>query len=130
MTASLPEIIERVEGASGERTYLIMSKKHTRPGDRWITFWRADDTGYAHRMDWFGLYHERDVMLHTGYYDNRSTTYAVPALFVSCRAVEGTDESGMAHRVPNTPRMWRKMVRAACRARALRARLATQEQQG
>jgi hypothetical protein len=101
----------------GEREYLIMSVKHTRPGDRWITFWRPNDAGYAYRMDWCGRYPEATVRAHSGYYDSIGNTFAVPADYVLPRAIESSDGSGRGLRVPNTPRMWRKMVRAAARAR-------------
>lgn len=112
------------EIAAPARDYLIMSGKHTRKGDRWITFWRAGDCGYAHRMDWCGRYGEAQVAGHASYYDNRCSTFAIPAGFVLARAIEGWDESGTAWRVPNTQNMWRKMVRAAAEARRRRAALA------
>jgi hypothetical protein len=127
MTA-LPKIIARVEAAECERTYMIMSVKHTRKGDCWITFWRPGSAGYAYRMDWCGIYPESAILADPYYYDSRHGTYAVPAEYVKARAIEARDESGPALRVPHTPRMWRKLVRAACRARVLRDRLATQEQ--
>lgn len=101
---------------------MIMSVKHTRPGHRWITFWRPNDAGYSFRMDWCGEYPESAIIRQPGYYDSVHGTYAVPAEYVRARAILGHDESGFAHRVPYTKRMWRKMVRAAARARATRAR--------
>ena len=118
MTATRAALLAHERPVGG---YLIMSAKHTRKSDRWITFWRPNNAGYAWRTDWMGLYEESAIVAHPGYYDNRSDTFAVPAAFVLARAVTSSDESGEALRVPNNRRMWEKMVRAAARARCARA---------
>jgi len=111
-------------GLALTESYVIMSVKHTRRADRWITFWRPDNAGYAWRMDWVGRYDADRVKEQPGYYDNSHGTYAIPAAFVEARAVECEDDSGVGFRVPNSSSMRRKMVRAAIRARVSRARAA------
>jgi len=63
--------------------YYIVSVNHTKREDRYITFWRCDDRGYAYPLSWSGKYAGEHVRAHLGYYNSGCATIAV-----SCEAVD------------------------------------------
>lgn len=57
--------------------FYIVSLKHTRRKDRYVTLWKPDDRGYCFRTSNAGRYAEGNVRAHLGYY-NSGTSIAVP----------------------------------------------------
>lgn len=39
-----------------EQEYNIISLKHTKPKDKWLTFWRSNSAGYCWFKEWVGSY--------------------------------------------------------------------------
>ena len=62
--------------------FYIVSVKWSRRTDKYITFWRPDDKGYAYPLSWSGKYSADNVMAHLGYYNNGDDTIAVPVEIV------------------------------------------------
>jgi hypothetical protein len=42
-------------------SYVIVSLKHTKPGDRYVSFWRPDGAGYCWPLAWAGAYSEEEA---------------------------------------------------------------------
>lgn len=59
------------------RDYYVISEKHTRRDNRYITLWGPDDKGYRFRASSAGRYAEAQVREHLGYY-NGGCNLAVP----------------------------------------------------
>jgi hypothetical protein len=58
--------------------YFIVSIKHTKKNDPYITLWNPSDAGYCHRVEVAGKYSYSDVMERINYYNNGVSTLAVP----------------------------------------------------
>jgi hypothetical protein len=66
-----------------EDVFYVVSLKHTHRRDRYITFWRPDDRGYAYPLSWSGKYPREHVAAHLGYYNT-----GCAAIAVRCEAVD------------------------------------------
>jgi hypothetical protein len=62
--------------------FYIVSLKWTKRDNKYITFWRDDDSGYSYPLSWSGRYPEARVMSNLGYYNNGDSTIAVPCSVV------------------------------------------------
>lgn len=60
----------------GDEFYVI-SVKHTRRSDLYITIWRPDDQGYCWALSNAGKYGRSRVMAHLGYYNSGCSNVAV-----------------------------------------------------
>ena len=72
--------------------YILVSVKHTAPGDDNITFWRPGDSGYTRDVHEAGKYN--NVPQDCDYHNNTTSTVAVPAKFIHTlmeKADNGTD---------------------------------------
>lgn len=67
--------------------FYIISVKHTRRDNRYITIWGPGDCGYKQRLNTAGRYDEHTVRAKLGYYNSGSSTIAVPAAVVERLAV-------------------------------------------
>jgi hypothetical protein len=55
------------------KTFFIVSPKHTIPSHRYITFWRANRSGYCWPLSWAGTYDEAEARA-----IDRDDAFAVP----------------------------------------------------
>ncbi|WP_191058542.1 hypothetical protein [Geminicoccus harenae] len=86
--------------------FYIISVKHTRSDQRYITLWGADDCGYKQRLNTAGRYTEDNVRARLGYYNSGSSTIAVPADVVERLAVDGDSRQFVgADPAPGVPRV-------------------------
>lgn len=69
--------------------FYIVSLKHTRREDRYITLWKPNDRGYCFRTTNAGRYSEDMVRAHLGYY-NTGCNIAVPCDVIDSRPVMTT----------------------------------------
>lgn len=102
-------------------TYIIVSAKHTKNGDRFVTLWGADNRGYTYSFTQCGRYSSEDVEGHSGYYDNGVSAFAVPAEIVAAHA-EPTIHPGSGDDLRILKRHYRSLVAAARRDRVARAK--------
>lgn len=58
--------------------YYLVSVKHTRKEDLYITFWRPDNAGYCYPLSWAGQYDEETIRAKPDYYNNLDDTFPVP----------------------------------------------------
>ncbi len=90
--------------------YYIVSLKHTRREDRYISFWRDRDAGYAYPLSWAGQYDAERVLERPQYYHNQDTTIAVRCELVDALGVApipGLIDGDAGPVVPNTPESWK-----------------------
>lgn len=98
--------------------FYIISVKHTRRDQRYITLWGADDCGYKQRLNTAGRYPEPAVRAKLGYYNSGSSTIAVPADVVERLSVgvppsefEGADPApGVPRVLFNTRDTWSELI--------------------
>jgi hypothetical protein len=57
--------------------YVLVSLKHTRPSDRYVTFWRPKAAGYCWPLSWAGAYTESEARAHSDSTPGEET-FAVP----------------------------------------------------
>lgn len=69
--------------------YYVISVKHTKRSDRYITLWGPDNAGYRLRLNTSGLYPEERVRANIGYYNSGCDAIAVPRDVVERLATEG-----------------------------------------
>lgn len=69
--------------------FYVISLKHTRRTDRYVTLWKPNDRGYCFRTTNAGRYAEEMVRAHLGYY-NSGTSIAVPCEVIDSRTVMTT----------------------------------------
>lgn len=67
--------------------YYIVSVKHTRKTDPYITFWRPDNAGYCYALSWAGQYDEATVKAKPDYYNNLEDSFPVPVAIVAPLAI-------------------------------------------
>ena len=65
----------------------IVSIKHTRRDQPYITFWRPEAKGYAWPLSWAARYSEAEVLAERNYYHRGDDTLAVPCMLVDALAV-------------------------------------------
>jgi hypothetical protein len=100
------------------QAYFIASVAHTQKADRYITFWRAENKGYAWPLSWSGKYSEEAVLQNMEYYNDGWHTIAVPADVVEKLAVgpgKGTVDNDAGPVVLNTPDNWDMLLQAVIR---------------
>lgn len=94
--------------------FYIVSVVHTPRRDRYITFWRPNDAGYAYPLSWSGKYSEADVRAHLSYYNDGDT------IAVRCDAVDplavaperGTIDNDAGPVVLNNKENWQTLIDA------------------
>jgi hypothetical protein len=69
--------------------FYVISLKHTRREDRYITLWKPNDRGYCFRTPNAGRYPEETIRAHLGYY-NTGTSIAVPCDIIDAITVMTT----------------------------------------
>lgn len=67
--------------------YYLVSVKHTRKNDPYITFWGPDDADYKWPLAWAGKYTEKQIRANPFYYNNRDSTFPVPVEIVKEMAI-------------------------------------------
>ncbi|WP_198387826.1 hypothetical protein [Burkholderia ubonensis] len=73
------------------REYYVISNKHTRRENRYVTLWCPDDKGYCFRTSNAGRYSEERVRAHLGYY-NSGCSIAVPCDIIDALTVMTTPD--------------------------------------
>lgn len=98
-------------------------------GNPYITFWRADNSGYAYPLSWSGKYDPETVAAGGSYYTTKHgrslTRFAVPCPVADRLSVAprpGTIDNDAGPVIENTPKNRRKLRRAATNAAAVTAR--------
>lgn len=105
-----------------EELYYIASLRHTRKADDFITFWRADNAGYAWPLQWAGQYNRASVEAEMDYYHNGDRSIAVPVGVVSSLAVppaSGKVDGDTGPVVMNTAENWKALIAAMICAPAI-----------
>lgn len=95
--------------------FFICSIVKTRREDRYITFWRPDDAGYAWPLSWAGEYSLERVNGNMAYYHNGERSVAVDRAAVEALAVDpapGDVDGNAGPVVLNTPENWAKIMLA------------------
>lgn len=91
----------------------IVSLKHTKRRDRYITIWRSDDAGYCYPLVWAGKYQKDDVLERPGYYNSGCSNVAVPCHVLDCIAIPpmpGEIDNDAGPVVPNNAESWRRIL--------------------
>lgn len=92
--------------------YYIASLKHTQRHQKWITFWRPNNSNYAWPLEWSGLYPEASVREQMYYYNSGVAAVAVRADIVAALAVPTVVDGHSVRCVPNTSASWNSMLDA------------------
>lgn len=91
-----------------EQLYYVVSVRHTKRADPYLTLWNPDDKGYCHRIEVAGKYAESHIAAHLDYYHSGCTNLAVICEVIDCMAVQSApgylDTPGLC--APNTHHMW------------------------
>ena len=88
----------------------IVSVKHTKRRDQYITVWRPNDSGYAYPLSWAGRYAEDLVLTKLGYYNSGCSAVAVPCEVLDRMAVPpspGMIDGDAGPVVFNNAKSWR-----------------------
>ncbi len=91
----------------------VVSIKHTKRRDAYITVWRPDDRGYAWSLGNAGRYPIDRIMSHLGYYNSGCSAVAVPCSVLDSLAVTpkpGMIDGDVGPVVLNTRAEWRKIL--------------------
>ena len=94
-----------------ERTFMVLSLKHTHRRHNAITLWRSNDSGYCWPLERAGIYAEALVLERLGYYNSGCSNIAVPADLVARLAVDieyDTREFGIC--LPNNAKTWKQLL--------------------
>jgi hypothetical protein len=81
--------------------YYIFSIKWTKPGDFMATWWREDDSGYCHRLDWAGKYMQEQIDEKPDYYNDGYATVAIPCEEVDKRILHVVEAGGWLYEYIN-----------------------------
>lgn len=88
--------------------YYVVSKKHTRDSEPYITLWNPNNAGYCGIIANAGLYSEKEISESQSYYNNDYSAIAVPVNVLDEIAVLSEtgyfDEDGYI--IPNTKEAW------------------------
>ena len=68
--------------------FYIVSIKHTKKSDLYVTFWRAECNGYAWPLAWAGKYTGKEISEKQDYFNNGTYSIAVPVTVVDAMAQE------------------------------------------
>lgn len=96
-----------------ERTFIVLSLKHTHRRHKAITLWRANDSGYCWPLGRAGVYAESLVLERLGYYNSGCSNIAVPVDLVKRLVVDieyDTKEFGIC--LPNNANTWKQLLSA------------------
>ena len=96
-----------------ERTFIVLSLKHTHRRHKAITLWRANDSGYCWPLERAGVYAESLVLERLGYYNSGCSNIAVPVDLVKRLVVDieyDTKEFGIC--LPNNANTWKQLLSA------------------
>ena len=96
-----------------ERTFMVLSLKHTHRRHNAITLWRSNDSGYCWPLERAGIYAEALVLERLGYYNSGCSNIAVPADLVARLVVDiefDTREFGIC--LPNNAKTWKQLLAA------------------
>jgi hypothetical protein len=93
---------------SSEQLYYVVSVKHTKREDPYITLWNPDNKGYCYRIEVAGKYTESTIAAHLGYYHTGCSNIAVKCEVIDAMVVMSKpgylDTAG--HVAPNDKGMW------------------------
>ncbi|MFC0667074.1 hypothetical protein ACFSKY_22745 [Azotobacter chroococcum] len=96
-----------------ESTFYVVSLKHTKRRDRYITVWRPDDKGYCYPLPWAGFYPESRIRQSLDYYNNGCTDVAVPCGVLDQIAIPpmpGEIDNDAGPMVPNNAESWCRIL--------------------
>ena len=99
-----------------ERTFIVLSLKHTHRRHKAITLWRPNDSGYRWTLERAGIYGESLVMERLSYYKSGCSNIAVPYALVKRLAVDieyDTKEYGIC--LPNNAKTWKQLLASIIR---------------
>lgn len=103
------------EAAMADLCYVV-SLKHTKRDDAYITVWRPDAKGYAWPLSWAGQYNQAQVLAERDYYHRGDDTLAVPCALMDALAVppaKGTVDNDAGPVVLNTRTNWKCILEFA-----------------
>lgn len=98
--------------------FYIVSVKHTKRSDKYITVWRPNDAGYCWPLSWAGKYSEFDVLENLSYYNRGDDTIAVPCALLDSRSVapeKGRVDNDAGPVVLNNKENWLKIMELCIR---------------
>lgn len=86
--------------------FYVVSLKHTKRSEPYITLWRENDRGYTLYPECAGKYSEEQIRDRLGYYDDGDRTMAVPCYLLDAIAVVLPDGYDKDRGIPNTTAAW------------------------
>lgn len=95
--------------------FYVISLKNSLKRDRYITFWRPDDKGYAWPLSWAGKYGRDRVMEHIDYYNSGCDSISAPVDVIDAMTVapnKGDIDGDAGPVVLNTAENWHKIMAA------------------
>lgn len=93
--------------------FYVVSLKHTRRNDLYITIWGPNDKGYRWALSRAGKYDRERVMAHQGYYNTGCSDVAVPCEIldrVGIPAKPGHHDNDTGPCVENTRANWKLIM--------------------
>jgi len=95
--------------------YFVLSIKHTKKTDAYISLWRPGNAGYCWPLPWAGIYTYRAVDKEPDYYNNGTDTIAVhwsAAVALVTQPRPGTVDGDVGPVILNTKENWKKLRNA------------------
>ena len=96
-----------------EELYYVISLKHTRRNDLYITAWASADQGYRWALSLAGRYSRTRILAHPGYYNSGCSNIAVPCFVLNAIAVAPIPrhhDGDTGPCVPNTRASWDQIL--------------------
>lgn len=96
--------------------YFIVSAKHTKKTDKYVTFWRPDNAGYCWPLSWAGRYTSAVIEGSPDYYNNVCDSFCVPCEEVMKIAISpepNTVDGDAAPVVQNNKDNWARLRAAS-----------------
>lgn len=93
----------------------VVNLSHHKQEDRYITFWRPEDCGYAWPLAWAGRYRREDVIKSQGYYNSGYGNIAIPCHAVASMLEDpepGMIDNNAGPVVRNTKENWLQILAA------------------
>lgn len=118
---SVAEELRAISNSGPEEKYYIVDMRENWKNDRYLSFWRPDNRGYAYPLAWAGQFTASQIRAQYEYYNQRKGTAGPWMRFpIACATVEagaimpmrGQIDGNVGPVVPNTPAM-RAALRAA-----------------